>query len=159
MRHDPASTPLVATDIRRRSAARRAFTLLESLFAATVLGVVVIAVISAISSAQRISFEGQKRLLAAMAADDLMIELATLPYNTLKTKNGLTQDPGEMQSLDGEAYPDSFWSVGRTVSVTETVVTQRDLDVNIKGLQVVVTALDDSADLVRLEMFVPEPAP
>lgn len=153
MRHEPR-TPN-ATPAGRRSA--RAFTLLESLFAATVLGVVVIAVISAISTSQKISFEGQKRLLAAMAADDLMIELATLPYDSLKTKNGLEQEVGKIATLDGEPYPDSFWSIGRTVTVTEKLINQQDLQVKIKGLEVVVTAVDDHADLVRLEMFVPEP--
>lgn len=157
MQRAPATTPTAASR-GNRPRGSRGFTLLESLFAATVLGIVVIAVISAISTAQRISFEGQKRLLAAMAADDLMIELATLPYSTLKTKNGLTQAPGAMTTLDGEGYPESFWTIGRSVSVSEKVVTQNDLNVNIKGLEVVVTAVDDSADLVRLEMFVPEPA-
>ena len=169
MRHGPITTTAAIfgsrrvgiRDLRSPSGFRRqcrGFTLLESLFAATVLGVVVIAVISAISTAQKISFEGQKRLLAAMAADDLMIKLATLPYDTLKTKNGLEQGVGAMETLDGEPYPDSFWSVGRQVSVSEKLISQDDLQVKIKGLEVIVTAVDHSADLVRLEMFVPEPA-
>lgn len=124
------------------------------MFAVTILGVVVLAVFAAVSATQKVSFEGQKRLLAAMAADDLMIEFTTLTYNELRGKNGMTQAVGEMQSLDGTPYPNTFWAIGRNVSVTETMIKAQD--VNVRGLQIVVTTVDQSADLVRLEMFVPE---
>src|SRR5215210_8122673 len=48
----------------------RGFTLLESLVAVTILGAVVLAATSAVTAAQKISFEGQKRLLGAIGAND-----------------------------------------------------------------------------------------
>ena len=142
---------------RRGGDGRRGFTLLESMFAATVLGIIVLAVFAAVTSSQRISFEGQKRLLAAMAADDLMIELSTLPYHELRLRDGLSQAPGAMQTLDGAPYTDAFWAVGRRAAVTETTI-DAGMDVRVRGLRVVVTVEDDSAELATVEMFVPEPA-
>jgi len=141
---------------RRR---RRGFTLLESMMAATVLGVVVLAVISAVTTAQRLSFEGQKRLLATMAADDFMIELSTVPYHELKTMSQSVQDVGAMTTFDGAAYPGSFWAIGRRVEVEPETVTDPGIGVSINGVRVTVTAFDAGADLVHLTMFVPEPMP
>ncbi len=126
--------------------------------ASTLLGIIVLAVISAITSAQRLSFEGQKRILAAMTADDLMLELVTLPYSELLSKDGLTQSPGSLVTLDGQAYPDSFWALGRTVSVVEATMEYPDLEVTVRGLRVTVTTYDAMSNLLSIETFVPEPA-
>lgn len=139
-------------------AATGGFSLLEALMAATVLGVTVLAVISAAVSAQNISFDGQKRILGAIAADDYMVELMTLDYEALQLRHGTVQAPGAMMTVDGVAYPDSFWAIGRTVDVTEETVGEPELGVVVRGLRVVVRCVDDSAELSRLEMFVPEPA-
>jgi len=137
---------------------RRGFTLAESLCAAAILGVIVLAVTTAISTAQRTSFEGQKRILAAIAADDRMVELATLSYEELLAKNGLDEPPGEMTTLDDDPYPESFWAIGRRTSVVEETVVDKDTGVEITGLRVIVTTRDEWADLAVIEMFVPEPA-
>lgn len=127
--------------------------------AATVLGVVVLAVISAVTTAQRLSFEGQKRLLATMAADDFMIELTTVPYNQLKTMSLAEQAVGAMATFDGAAYPGSFWAIGRRVEVEPETVNDPGVGVSISGVRVTVTAFDAGTDLVHLTMFVPEPMP
>ncbi len=127
--------------------------------AATVLGVVVLAVISAVTTAQRLSFEGQKRLLATMAADDFMIELTTVPYNQLKTMDDTVQDPGAMTTFDGAAYPGSFWAIGRRLEIEPETIEDADIGVSISGVRVTVTAFDSGSDLVNLTMFVPEPSP
>lgn len=137
---------------------RRGFSLMEALMAATVLGVTVLAVISAVSAAQSVSWDGQKRILASIAADDLMIELITLPYEDVKSEDGRLEAVGEMESLDGAPYPDSFWAIGRSVTVEETVINEPGMDVAIKGLEVTITSFDEGADLATVEMFIPEPA-
>lgn len=144
---------------RRRRGRGRGFSLLESLLAVCVLGVVVGAVISAVATSHKLAFEGQKRLLAAMAVDDLMIELVTLSYPDLKAKDGAEEKPGQMKTLDQAGYPASFWSIGRTITVKEEVLKDQALGTEIKGLRVTVSAGDGSATLAEAETFVPEPAP
>lgn len=139
-----------------RPGGRAGFSLLESLLAVTVLGIVVIAVISAISTSHKLAHEGRKAMLGSMAVDDLLLELITLSYSDLKLKNGASESAGEMNTLDGTPYPGTFWAVGRTVSVTETTIS--DAGIQIKGLSVVVMALDDmNVTLAQAETFVPEP--
>ncbi|MBL0927255.1 MAG: prepilin-type N-terminal cleavage/methylation domain-containing protein [Phycisphaerales bacterium] len=144
---------------RSPSNSRRGFTLLEALMAATTLGVIVLAVASAISAAQKVGFEGQKRTLAAIAVNDLLSELSTLPYNQLPAKDGMLQPPGEMRSLDGAAYPRAFWAVGRSVTVRSETLTDPSLGVPVRGVRITVEARDDGAALARAELFVPEPRP
>ncbi len=154
MIHCPGAVP------RRRNPSRpggrAGFSLLESLLAVTVLGIVVIAVISAISTSTKLAEEGRKAMLGSMAVDDFLLELITLPYDDLKLKNNTNQLVGEMTTLDGALYPDTYWAVGRTVSITESTIS--DGPINIRGLTVVVTAVDDlNVTLAQAETFVPEP--
>ncbi len=135
------------------------FTLLESLVATTLIGVIVIAVISAVMTAQKLSFEGQKLILASMAADDLMLELVTLPYNELQGKDGLIQAPGSIAALDGGVYPSTYWAIGRAVTVKNKSITDPTLGVMISGLEVIVVAQDEFRPLATLQTFIPEPAP
>src|SRR5690606_30204324 len=137
---------------------QRAFTLLESLIATTLIGVIVIAVISSVTTAQQMAFEGQKLILASMAADDLLLEIATLPYEEIEEKDGFTQAPGAMVSLDGQKSPPTFWAIGRTVSVVEESLTEPNLGVSVNGLRITVYAHDEHRNLAVLETFIAEPA-
>ena len=135
------------------------FTLLESLIALTILTATVLAVGSAISASSQQSIEGQKQILAAMAADDLLAELGALPYAELSSKHGLDQPIGKMETLEAVAYPDTYWLVGRTVSVVETDITVGgDLDVKVRGMMITVSAYDENRTLSSIQTFVPEPA-
>lgn len=146
----------------RRSSPRhprrlRAFTLLEALTAVTILGVVVLAVTAAITASQKVAFEGQKRILAAMSADDLMSELLTLSYDDLRARDATVQPIGAMTTLDGEQYPDAFWALGRTISVQTVILHEESLDVSVSGVLVRIVVTDGSATLAEAEVFVPEP--
>lgn len=141
---------------RRRA---QGFTLLESLIAATLMGVVVLAVITGIVSAQQVSLEGQKRILASMAADDLMLEMTTLPYINLQGLNGFEQTLGALESLDGEPYPGTFWALGRRVAAEQTTYDEPRLGVTIRGMRMSVTVFDEFTDLLTIETFIPEPSP
>ena len=151
-------TSSASSRLRRLIAPKRGFTRLESRVATALIGVIVIAVISSVSTAQKLAFEGQKMILASMAADDLMLELVTLPYDELKLKNNLSQSPGSMASLDGQVYPGTFWAIGREVQVQEETITEPTLGVMVKGVRVTVTASDEFRSLATLETFVAEPA-
>ncbi|MBN4060359.1 hypothetical protein JYT11_00780 [Planctomycetaceae bacterium AH-315-I19] len=127
------------------------------MFASTILSIVVLAVISAMSAAQMQSFEGQKAILAAIAANNHLSELVTLDYADLRAKDGQIENVGALVSIDGVAYPDPFWALGRDVLVKEIVQTVAELSVEITGLRVVVIVRDDARVLAEIETFVPEP--
>lgn len=136
------------------------FTLIENMIAAAVLGVIVLAVGLAVSASIKASQEGQKTVLGSMAADDLMSELRTVPYNTLDTYDGQVQPVGEMQTIAGSAaYPQTYWTIGRSITVEPVQYQNGDLGATINGRRVVIAAFDDRRTLVELEAFIPEPAP
>lgn len=135
----------------------RGFTLLEALMGVSVLAVVVLAVSAALTASQTIAFEGQKRILAAIAADDLMSELLTLEYDDLRARDGDADPIGEITTLDNEQYPDSFWALGRSVAVQTVSLYDQTLDVSVDGVIVTVSVIDDGAILAQAEVFVPEP--
>ncbi|MFM9959558.1 MAG: prepilin-type N-terminal cleavage/methylation domain-containing protein [Phycisphaerales bacterium] len=135
----------------------RGFTLLEALVASVILGASVMAVISALSTSQQLAHEGQKRVLGAMACNDLLIEAATLPYANLRTHAGLNQSVGLMQTLDGGTYPASFWALGRTMTIAETTITDTKSGAVVKGVKVIVSAIDEENALCSIEAFFAEP--
>ena len=138
---------------------RGGFTLIEAMLAAAVLGVTMLAVATALSASQNLAFEGQKRVLAAMAADDLMSELVTLDYDTLRARDGESQPIGAIATVDGVAYPESYWFLGRDVTVTPTDILDEGSGMSVSGVLVRVDALDAGATLASVETFVPEPSP
>ncbi len=123
----------------------------------TVLAVVVLAVSAALTASQGVAFEGQKRILAAIAADDLMSELLTLEYDDLRARDGNSQPIGAMTTLDNEQYPDTFWALGRSVVVQTVSLYDETLDVSVDGVMVTVSVIDEGAVLAQAEVFVPEP--
>lgn len=147
-----------AQGARRGRIIRSAFSLIEALVASTLLSMIVLAVISAVTTAQSISFEGQKQILAAMAADDLMAELVVLDYEDLKLRNNTDQPIGSMVTLAGADYTDVSWALGRRIEVIEQLLYYADLDVWIKGLRVIVEVRDEFRSIVRIESFIPEPS-
>jgi hypothetical protein len=142
---------------RTRRVAGRGYTLLEALFASTILSMVVLAVVSALSASQMQSFEGQKSILAAIAADNLLSELITLPYEDIRARDGQREDIGELVTVDGVEYPRTFWPLGREVTAEEEIRLVEDLSVEIVGLRVEVRVFDDARTLATIETFVPEP--
>ena len=136
---------------------RRGFSLIENLMAAAVLGVIVLAVGLAVSSAQKASQEGQKIILGVMAADDLMSELSVFEYAALSGFE-LNQPVGAMATLGGQNYPETYWALGRSVIVEPATHQEAGLGISIEGQLVTVAAFDESRVVAELEMFIPEPA-
>lgn len=157
MRRAPDNQPIAERRGPRRFAG--GFTLLEALFASTILSMVVLAVVGAMSASQMQSFEGQKSILASIAADNHLSELVTLPYEDLRARDGEREEVGELITVDGAGYPETFWPLGREVAVEEQVLLVEELSVEITGLNVTVTVFDDARTLAEIETFVPEPAP
>ncbi len=138
----------------------RGFTLIEAMVAVSVLSLSVLALSSAVAAGQQASLEGQKMVLGALAVSDMMSELSSVPYNTLTSYHGRKSAPGAMQTLDGAAYPSTYWSVGRQVSVTPTRFSEPGIGVEFGGMTIKVWAYDaEGRTVASAERFVPEPAP
>lgn len=138
---------------------RNGFTLMESLMAAGILLVIVVAVTSAITAGQQNAFEAHQRIAATLAAEELMGRLGTEPWDNLSGWNGYTEPVGTMTDIGGQPMPLSFNMVGRQAEVTTTLKTLSGLGVNIRGRTVVVRAFDaDGRILASVTRFVPEPA-
>ncbi len=141
-----------------RRGRRGGFSLIEALAASVVLAMVVLAVGSAVSAGRTTSLEGQKIVLAAMAADDLMSELSAQPYDELLSYDGLTQAVGNLRTLDDEAYPGEYHELGRSATVRTRLLFQAELGVTVRGREVVVTVFDDARTLAEVSSFFAEPA-
>jgi hypothetical protein len=137
---------------------RRGLTLIESLIASGILLMSVLALTTAIAAGQASAIEGQKLLLGSMAVDDLLSELWGEPYDNLPNYDETTDPVGSITSLDGEAYPDSFWMLGRRVEVDSLDVKSADTGVIVRGRLLRVTVFDADRDLVSAELFVAQPA-
>lgn len=122
--------------------------------ASAVLGLIMLAVATAIGTAQQMAFESQKRLLASIAADDMLVEISTLPYDDLAGLNGRNDPVGELETLDGEPYPGPFWPLGRRVEVSPERVTDEASGASVDGTLVRVACFDDFADLAVYELWV-----
>lgn len=142
---------------RRGPRAGGGYTLLEALFASTILSMVVLAVVSAMSASHMQSFEGQKSILSAIAADNLLSEVITLDYEDIRARDGQREEIGELVTVDGVAYPSPFWALGREMTVEEEIRLVEDLSVEITGLRVEVRVFDEARTLAQIETFVPEP--
>lgn len=138
--------------------ARRGFTLLEALMSSVILTIVLVALIQAVSSANRVAFVSQKRVLAACAADDLAAELMTIDYADLELHDGRDEPIGSMTMFDGAAYPDSFARIGRRARVDRGDVTVDGLPDPVSGMSVTIETFDEVGVLARVEVFVPEVA-
>lgn len=142
---------------RRERRTRRGLTLLECLMASTILSVIVLAVAAALNASQKLAYEGRLRVLGVNAADDLVGELMTVPYEQLPGYHRLDQAPGAMETIDGVEYPDTYASIGRTAEVVAENVTEPGLGITVAGLMITVRTTDGDHTLAELQVFRPEP--
>ena len=133
---------------------------MESMMAAGILLVIVLAVTSAITAGQQNAYEAHQRIAATLAAEDLMGRLVTKAWDDLSAWNGYTEPVGTMTDVDGQPMPASFEMVGRQAEVTTTIKSISGLGVNIRGRTVMVRSFDaDGRILTTVSRFVPEPPP
>jgi len=126
---------------------RRGFTLMESLMASAMLFAGVLAVITAIMGGQKRAFEAQRRMEAALIAEERMGQVATMPYAQLYMVMAL--EP-----------------VGPFVAVTTNDLVDEDLPglgVRVRGTRMHVRIVPSTSELditlAEAELFVPEPQP
>jgi len=147
------------TTTRDAAGVRRGFTLLEAVIASAVLALTVLAIGASIAAAQMSSLEGQKAVLGSMVCNDYMGELYTLPYAEIEARSGELEPVGYVATLDGVSYPESYWTLGRSMTATEELFTMKSLGIKVRGLRIEVQAFDDTRVVASVETFLPEPAP
>jgi hypothetical protein len=131
---------------------------MESMMAAGILLVIVLAVTSAITAGQQNAYEAHQRIAASLAAEELMGRLVTEPWDDLSAWNGFTEPVGTLTDIDGQPMPSSFDMIGRQAEVTTTLKTISELGVNIRGRTVVIRAFNgEGRILADITRFVPEP--
>jgi len=131
---------------------------MEALIASGILLVAVVAVTGAISAGQQNAYEAHVRIAGVFAAEELMGRLVAVDYDDLPGWNGFAEAPGEMTDMNDAPFPENFDMVGRDVEISTSLKKLDDLNVNIRGRDVIVTAVDaDGSALVTLNRFIPEP--
>ncbi len=147
------------TALRARALYRRGFTLLESLMAAGILMIMVVAVTGAITAGQQNAYEAQLRITGALAAEELLGRLVTVDYDDLPTWHNYAEAAGTMTDAGGTPLPDAFVGVGRAVTVAATLEELPGIGVNVGGRTILVRAFDtNDRTLAEIEHFVVEPA-
>ena len=136
------------------------FTLLETLVAASLLVVIVVAVTGAMTAGHQHSLEAQQRITATLAAESLLGRVGSEPYDDLEDWDGHLEPVGAMTDLQGTPLPGAFRFAGRRVEVDALEQTVPELGVLVAGRAVTVESFNqDGRMLARLERFIPEPAP
>ncbi|HRX83416.1 MAG TPA: hypothetical protein P5572_00190 [Phycisphaerae bacterium] len=149
---------------------RRALTLVESLMAAMVLLVVVVAVSQALLAGQMQVYDAAHRARAIELAEALMDEVLRLPYADADTDNETTRatfddlddfdgysESGTLRDAAGTAYPSEYQVFTRTVAVSTTSKSVSGFGAAFDGLEVTVTVSDGTGLTWTLQEFVPEP--
>lgn len=138
--------------------ARRGFTLMESLMAASILLAVVLSVTTVITAGQQHAFEAHTRIAGTLAAEELIGRLTAENYDALPTWNGYNEPIGTMVDGSGAPFPASFAMIGRDVTVTTLVLEIASPSVNVRGRNVKVRSFNSAGRiLAELNRFIPEP--
>jgi len=159
-------------DARRGPRSRRyALSLVEALFAAIILTVVVAAVSQALLAGQMQSYDAAHRARAIELAEALMEEIVRLPYEDPDSDGELSRatfddlddfdgysDTGTLSDIAGTAYSSEYNVFTRTVTVTSDSETIAAFGTAISGLDITVTVEDAAGSTWTLRQFVPEPA-
>ncbi len=121
--------------------------MMEALLASAILFASVLAVISAIMTGQEEAIDAQRRMQAALAADELMGQIATMDYD----------------SLDGIVPTQP---AGSFLALTSTNIVGEDLPslgIRVHGTHVHVDIVPSLAEafnvLAEADLFIPEPQP
>ncbi len=154
----------------RRS--QSAFTLIECLVAVTILACSVMAMTTAVTSAQSQMQQLRHTQQAMMLANELMERVNALPYddpngimtpgpdggviNNMDDYHGFTQQPGQLRNPAGTLYPSEFQAFGRVVSAQYGTATLGGLG-TISCLNVTVTVWDSHAAQWKVTACIPEP--
>jgi len=132
--------------------------LLEVLIAVSLLTITIVSITSAIVAGQQQSVEARTKIVGAVAAESLLSQLSQVPWETLHSWDGYSEDVGMIVDPSGMPVDGDWATIGRIVSVIDSEIFIEPLEVYILGRTVTVSSFTDSGRVVsRVERFIPEP--
>ena len=155
------------------------FTLMETMFAITVLAFSVAALTQAVVSGQSHTYEAMHSSRAITLAEAMIDEVLSKPYDdpdgdiivgpdagessrdlfdAADDFDGLTEALGAVQDQSGTAYPELYQNFGRTVATAYTTESFPDLGGDHDGLTVTITITDMNGRTWTVTRFIQEPA-
>jgi len=139
---------------------RRGIALLEVMIAVGILTFAVTAITSAIVAGQQQSLEAREKIVASVAAESLLSRITQVPWETIDSWDGYTEDVGTITDPTGVAVGGDWDRIGRIVTVIAGEVQITPIEVFIVGRTITVSSFTkDGRTLATIERFVPEPQP
>lgn len=140
-------TACIINDVPKARSRRRGVTLAESVFAAAVLAMAVVAVFSAIGSGTAHAEESARRIAATMAAEDLLARVLLDEGKDIDLWDGYREEHGSLTDLNGRLLAIPQQKVSRRV---EIFIEEQTLPgfASIQGRRVVVEAFDNEDRLL-----------
>ena len=138
----------------------RGIALLEVMIAVGILTFAVTAITSAIVAGQQQSLEAREKIVASVAAESLLSRITQVPWETIDSWDGYTEDVGTITDPTGVAVGGDWDRIGRIVTVIAGEVQITPIEVFIVGRIITVSSFTkDGRTLATIERFVPEPQP
>ncbi|MBC8201345.1 MAG: hypothetical protein H8E86_04795 [Planctomycetes bacterium] len=137
---------------------RRGIALLEVMIAVGILTFAVASITSAIVAGQQQSLNAREKIVGSIAAESLLSQITQVPWDTIDSWHGYTEDVGTITDPTGVAMNGDWDRIGRKVTVIEGEVQITPLEVFIVGRTISVSSFtNDGRTLTTIERFVPEP--
>lgn len=137
---------------------RRGFSLVEALIALAILTMVFTAIASAIGAGTASAGEARTRVVATLAADELLAEILTADWDRLEDWDGYSEASGDAVAPDGRSEP-ARRGMARHVLVIDETRTLEPSGIDVPGRTVIVEVRDrDGRVLSRLERFLASPS-
>ena len=141
----------------RRKVVSPGFSLVEAMIALAILALVFTAIASAIGAGTASAGETRTRVVATLAADELLAEVLASDWDELTQWDGFTEPVGTGRAPDGRPEP-ARKDLARNVQVIELTRTLQPVGIEVAGRSVLIEVRDDSGRvLCTLERFVPQP--
>ncbi|MCH2145687.1 MAG: prepilin-type N-terminal cleavage/methylation domain-containing protein [Phycisphaerales bacterium] len=143
---------------RSRHHRARGFSLVEALIALAILTMVFTAIASAIGAGTASAGEARTRVVATLAADELLAEILATDWDRLGDWDGHSEASGDAVAPDGRSEP-ARRGMARHVLVHDETRLLEPSGIEVPGRTVVVEVRDrDGRVLSRLERFMADPS-
>lgn len=141
----------------RRRAALPGFSLVEALIALAILALVFTAIASAIGAGTASAGEARTRVLATLAADELLAEVLASDWEGLIEWDGFEEPLGTARAPDGRPEP-ARRNLARSVQVLEVARTLQPVGIEVAGRSVLIEVRNETGHVLStLKRFVPRP--
>tara|TARA_B100001059_G_scaffold32660_1_gene26281 strand:- start:14 stop:499 length:486 start_codon:yes stop_codon:yes gene_type:complete len=142
---------------RHRRVSARGFSLLEAVIAMVILAMTFTTIASAIGAGSGSARETRNQVMATLAAEELLSELLSEPWEALSDWNGYRESTGESRAPDGRIEKDRA-ELLRAVEVMDETRHLEPIGMDIDGRVIRVHVEDRTTRvIISLERFIPKP--